>query len=342
MGLKFFSHPAPAAIKKTIWPFFLPHHGCRRQCIYCDQTLQTAESHRPLAELFEIFQTSLESAVKVRRPGFEVAFFGGTFADLPEPWPEQFIRAAMLHRPSGAIDRIRCSTSPEGLTRERLHALKTLGLDVVELGIQTFSDDSLKQSGRGYTGEQALAACRAVKDSGLSLVIQLLPGLPGHGLKDWRRDVTLTSNLEPEAVRIYPCLVVQGTPLESLWRRGEYRPWSLNPTIFALEEALTQLWARGIPVIRIGLAPEPKLLQSLAAGPWHPAMGSMARSRTLHRYIRYHMASLPRPATGLLCPKRHLAEVHGYKREGQIKLERLGLKKQNIRPWDYDRFALTY
>jgi histone acetyltransferase (RNA polymerase elongator complex component) len=45
--------------------------------------------------------------------------------------------------------------------------------------VQDFDDEVLKQSGRGYTGELAEQSCRMIREFGLELGIQLMPGLPG-------------------------------------------------------------------------------------------------------------------------------------------------------------------
>lgn len=111
----------------------------------------------------------------------------------------------------GLVTRVRCFTRPDALEPKRLAGLKDLGLDLVELSIQSFDD-------------QALAACRTVRQAGLSLGVQLLPGLPGDRPGVFRGDVEAVARLAPDCARLYPCLVLKGTELAALWRSGGYAP----------------------------------------------------------------------------------------------------------------------
>ncbi|WP_022663170.1 elongator complex protein 3 [Paucidesulfovibrio longus] len=324
-----FAHPDPQT--KTngprLRPVFLPFAGCPHRCAFCGQHLQTGQRARPLAEMHRALRNDLESARAAMAAGqtrpLELAFYGGTFTALPDsdsgPWPERFLNLAAEYRALGVVGRVRCSTRPDRTDPEMLARLKSLGLDMVELGVQSFDDAALAASGRGYDGETARKGCENVRAAGLRLGVQLMPGLPGDrpGEPDgtFRRDIEMTAALRPDAARLYPCLVIEGTPLAQTWRAGGYRPWSLERARAELAHGLERLWSAGVPVIRIGLHPEADLLPGILAGPWHPALGQMVRSLALCAHVLARARELGSGPKSLQTPRRFSGEIMGHKRE---------------------------
>lgn len=184
---------------------------------------------------------------------------------------------------------------------------------MVELGIQSFSAYTLKRSARNYSPETAKNACQEINNAGLSLGIQLLPGLPGSKQGDFQHDITETINAKPDAVRIYPCLIVKGTGLEKLYRAGKYEPWSLPYTEEEIAMALIRLWSNEIHVIRIGVAHEDGLAENIIAGPNHPALGQKARSQALYLHLCSRLAMLGSKPEHLTVPQKYSGEFWGHK-----------------------------
>jgi histone acetyltransferase (RNA polymerase elongator complex component) len=330
--------PSPVGARAKIFPVFLPLAGCPGRCLYCDQPAQTGQAPEPLGAVLTRARAELFALPEASGP-VELAFYGGTFTALPAPWPARFLDLAAEMKASGRVSRVRCSTRPDAVTLELLADLRSRGLDLVELGVQSFSDAALSASGRGYSGATALAACRMVAEAGLSLGIQLLPGLPGmsgpEGPEGFVRDVECAASLQPELVRLYPCLVLEGTELAQLWRAGEFAPWPLDVAVEALAEALRVLWAARIPAARIGLAEQEGL--RILAGPRHPALGQMARARALLLHVREQLATAQEPATTLFVPRRWQGEVLGQGNELGAEYAALGLRAE---PWDEAEFGL--
>ncbi|MFW6323653.1 MAG: elongator complex protein 3 [Desulfovibrionales bacterium] len=340
MNAEVFFHPAPVHQSRVIRPFFLPFGGCPSRCIYCSQHLQTGENASDLQQKYSLLEDQLEKALATGCSPFELGFFGGTFTSLPSPWPKNFLSLADRYRQAGLITRIRASTRPDAIDGDKIGRLRDWGLDMLELGIQSFSSRVLRASFRGYSGEQAYESCLRLKHSGIDLGIQLLPGLPEHTPADLDCDVDIACSVNPVAVRIYPCLVLDSTPLARMWRNGEYRPWSLEDTVSALSRALAALWLENIQVIRMGLSPEPSLLESILDGPWHPALGYLARSRFLLDFIQLKIEQGPKGERHLFVPQRFQSELWGHKGGNRPLLGRMGLPADRITPWKQSFFLL--
>ncbi|MHC1791246.1 radical SAM protein [Solidesulfovibrio sp.] len=338
---RIFRHPEPAPIRAKVWPVFLTFKGCPGRCVFCAQPVQSGTAPAPLAHILEAMDAGLAAAARAGRGPYELAFYGGVFTALPDPWPERFLAVARRHAQAGTVSRVRCSTRPDACDPALLARLAGLGLSLVEIGAQTFDDAVLAAAGRGHDAAAISLAARRVTEAGLGLGLQLLPGLPGHGPGDLVRDVAATCALAPEIVRLYPCLVVAGTPLAALYRTGAYQPWSLETTLDALAGAVIPLWRAGIRVVRLGLAPEPGLEAAVLAGPRHPALGARVRARALFALVAAEAAALGAAPAGLVGPRRFAGEFFGHAGELLPAYAGLGLSRQTVRFADREDFLLT-
>lgn len=120
-------------------------------------------------------------------------------------------------------------TRPDWLRLQQIDHALHFGTTRVELGIQSVYDDILNRMERGHTVSDSIAATRLAKNAGLKVGYHIMPGLPGSTEK---RDLSAfrtlfrNANFQPDLIKIYPTLIVEGTSLYDLWKRGEYEPLS--------------------------------------------------------------------------------------------------------------------
>ncbi|MDZ7760920.1 MAG: radical SAM protein [Desulfovermiculus sp.] len=333
--------PIPYRAKAPIWPVFLPGLGCPSRCIYCDQRQQTGSSYRSLDHTYSVLAQDLAHAWNTGRRPFELAFFGGSFTALPRSWQIKFVDLARDYKHKGLITSVRCSTRPDCCSWPDLTELAGRGLDIVELGAQTFCPQVLHTCNRDYGPEAIRTASTGVRRAGMGLGIQLLPGLPEHDIRKWLLDIRLTCDLRPDFIRIYPCLVLQGTPLHRMYRQGRFTPWSLERTVQSLSRAYLRLWSADIPVIRMGLHPEPDLMRAIIAGPWHPGLGSLVRGRVLFALIRALCLHMPPGPKSMSCPKVLQGDLWGHQGVYRRRLHHLGLSPQRITYHHQPRIEIT-
>ena len=315
-----------------IIPVFLPFSGCPGRCVYCAQDRQTGSSALPAVEkLLTDAREALERMPALAPgEGRELAFYGGTFTALPDADRRACLRFLADMKVEGRISHARCSTRPDALGPDALLELERNGVGLIELGIQSFSTPVLEASRRGYSGEDALAACRTVQDAGFELGIQLLPGLPGCTPEVFLKDVEQALALRPACMRFYPCLVPEGTVLARWFREGRYAPWSVEETVGALGEALRLAWKAGVPVIRLSVAPEPAFDAALLAGPRHPALGALIQAEALIRSAEEAAAVLGRPPQALYLPRACQGFLYGDKGSLKPRWAALGLVPERI------------
>ena len=284
--------------RQAVVPVFLPFRGCPVRCVFCAQDVQTgiADARHPqgaespcdtgVAAVLHEARQNLHQRHAAGLPPAELAFYGGTFTALPKEDLAACLHVAREALEQGWISSFRCSTRPDRVDAAMLERLRAAGCGVVELGVQSFADSALAASRRGYSGATALAACASVREAGLKLGVQLLPGMPGHTPAHFAHDVPAALAAGAQMLRFYPCLVLEGTGLAALWRAGSYAPWTIETTLDALAGGWLEAARAGVPVIRMGLAPEPGLAEAVLAGPVDSELGGRVKGRALLLAVR--------------------------------------------------------
>ncbi|MCL5984927.1 MAG: tRNA uridine(34) 5-carboxymethylaminomethyl modification radical SAM/GNAT enzyme Elp3 [Candidatus Thermoplasmatota archaeon] len=178
----------------------------------------------------------------------EVILMGGTFTSRPADWQEVTIKRcfdalnrgvspdlASAHQTNETADS-RCvgltiETRPDQASEETLRRLVSWGVTRIEFGVETLRDEVLDHVHRAHDVEAVVAATQRARDLGLKVAYHMMPGLPGMDpAKDLADFGTLFQDerFQPDMLKIYPCLVMRGTPLYDEWKRGEYRPYDTD------------------------------------------------------------------------------------------------------------------
>ncbi len=336
-------YPEPFFKNPKILPIFLPFAGCPRRCIYCDQTLQTGIKTSSLSKHLKDFKKRLLNFFSTKKEPIEIGFFGGTFTGIKEDIALEFLKTAKAYKEKGLILKVRCSTRPDFIKKDLIKKLKEQGLDLIELGVQSFDNRVLEFAKRGYGKEEIFNACKIIKEEGLELGIQLMPGLPLMDSSIWIKDITYTCSLKPDVVRIYPCVVIKGTDLERLYINKTYIPWSLKESIIRVARGVLKLWRKGIKVIRIGLPPQKEILEKILAGPWHPSLGNMVKGHIFKMYILSVLICIkPKKILSIRIPKRFQGDFFGFKGENLRFFNKFGIKKDIIYFHDLGKIELCF
>ncbi len=336
------SFPWPSHKEKTaIMPVFLPFAGCPSRCIYCAQNLQTAEEILPVEKRLAAVQALLEERAMQGRGPCELAFYGGTFTAQKEEHFRYCLSRAEEWLARGLIVRWRCSTRPDSVSYERLCLMRDAGCSCIELGIQSFSDEVLRISNRGYNSEQAVEGMQKVLEAGFALGVQLLPGLPQSTVSGFLSDVEKSLAAGCSLLRFYPCLVVRATVLAKMFEKGEFVPMDTQTAVSALTEGLLLANAAAVPVTRIGVAYEQEFEQHVLAGPRDLSLGTKVRSYALYLALQ---RSLPDGAELLhaFLPAKSQGYCFGHRGENRPLLSGLGVHPGIIRWHDRDEVVLEY
>ena len=267
--------------REQIIPVFVPHLGCPHDCVFCNQRRITGEQTPATAATV---RATLTKARDIPRNGSkrELAFYGGSFTAIPVQEQNELLAAAKAALDDGTIDSVRLSTRPDAVDAETVLRLSRFCVETVEIGAQSMDDEVLRRSGRGHSAADVENSARIVKAAGLTLILQMMTGLPGDTEEKSLETARRLIALKPDGVRIYPTVIVRDTALYEMWQRGEYREHSVEDAVRICAKLLPLFESAGIPVIRLGLNPTDELSGAAVAGAYHPALGELVRSRIMY------------------------------------------------------------
>ncbi|UCG14685.1 MAG: radical SAM protein [Deltaproteobacteria bacterium] len=302
--------------KPLIIPVFVPHEGCRHRCVYCDQVTISGVS-QPFWSATAVRRHIGSYFGRSSRHPVEVAFYGGSFTLLPRSRQLLLLEAVQDCLKRGQINSVRISTRPDAIEADHLGFLRAMGVKTIEIGVQSLSDRVLSASARGHTSKHVYEAMLCLQQHGFEGGLQLMPGLPSDSRDTFLRTVDQSIALRPNCVRLYPTIVLAGTQLDRLYRRGRYEPLALAEAVEWCKEAKQRFAAAAIPVIRMGLQATASLEQPghIVAGPYHPAFGQLVSSAIWRDRMTPLLKETSRRSRRLVihAQSQELADIRGHR-----------------------------
>lgn len=194
---------------------------CIKKCDYCDFYSVTSRSAIP------VFLEALFKEMTMYRGDFDlfdtVYFGGGTPSVLR---PEEIQDALNAVRRNFALSpniEITLEANPGDLDLEYLASLRNLGVNRLNIGVQSFNEEVLKVLGRRHSVGQALSAIEDARKAGFSnLGLDLIYGVPGQEMTQWLETLTQAISLRPEHVSCYQLTVEPHTPLGKRYKQKEF------------------------------------------------------------------------------------------------------------------------
>jgi elongator complex protein 3 len=109
----------------------------------------------------------------------------------------------------------------------------------VELGVQCLSDAIYRKVRRGHSVADVVRSTKILKNSGFKLTYHMMPGLFSTPKEDvgYFRRLFFNEKFQPDMLKIYPALVLQGTGLYQLWKAGKYRPYDTETAAEVIADA---------------------------------------------------------------------------------------------------------
>jgi histone acetyltransferase (RNA polymerase elongator complex component) len=309
-------------------PIFLPHAGCPHQCVFCNQASITGKKETSISgqHLQSRIEAFLKYNHKKRRP-VEIAFFGGNFLGQTTDTVKILLKEAKKFVVRGEVDGIRFSTRPDTIDRQRLELIRDFPVSTVELGVQSMDPGILMTSGRGHSDLDSEHAVGLLRDSHYNIGVQIMIGLPGDDSDKMIKTGQRVADLRPDFIRIYPTLVIRGSPLAKWYQEGKYRPLSLRKAVTRVKDLYLLFQKAGIPVIRMGLQHESGFddPETILAGPYHPAFGHLVYSEIFFDRASMAMASdnTPGETFQISVHPRNVSRMKGLNNENIIKLNAL-------------------
>ena len=265
---------------------FVVHKGCPHMCSFCNQrSISGSQKDITAADVHSAAATAIGSLTSQQVSGGEIAFFGGSFTMIERGYMISLLEAAYEYVEKGIFKGIRVSTRPDGINSEICSILKKYGVTAVELGAQSLDDKVLSMNERGHTAQDVVNASRMLREYGFELGLQMMTGLYGSQDSDSIMTAEKIIALAPATVRIYPTVVLKGTRLCELMKKGEFVPKGIPETVELCARLIPMFENAGIKVIRVGLHSGGGVDEGFAGGAYHPALRELCEGRIYYNHV---------------------------------------------------------
>ena len=197
-------------------------YGCsHNRCAFCDMYDDKHFAMRPMDEIREDFELArrvyrrvervflADGDALMRRTGDLVEILGLVYGLFPE------------------CQRVTCYASPTSLqikSEDELRLLRSKGLQMVYMGLESGCDAVLEKMQKGHTAAEIVAAGQKARRCGLALSVTAISGL--GSVAHWREHAADTaravSEMKPDYLGLLTLMVEPGTPLEAWVREGSF------------------------------------------------------------------------------------------------------------------------
>ena len=318
---------------------FVSDLGCPHRCSFCNQKTISGKITPPTAEDVE---KAVETALSTTECNEgEIAFFGGSFTAIDRGYMLELLSKAYEYVSRGMFRGIRISTRPDCIDTDVLNVLKKYGVTSIELGCQSMDDEVLRLNNRGHASNCVPIAAKLIKDFGFELGVQMMTGLYGDTREKSIETARKLIALEPDTVRIYPTVVLEGTELERLYRKGEYTPQSLEEAVDLCSELLTMFNEKDIKVIRMGLHSGGNVEEGYIAGVYHPAFRELCESRIYLKITEKELEKISAENIEITVGGRYISMLTGQKKSNIRYFEEKGYKVRIVQDNSYPKYKIT-
>ena len=203
-------------LNKTPLGIYIHVPFCRSKCNYCDFYSMPCKDDALMDSYLDAVCAHIKEAGALA-PGYRVdtIYFGGGTPSYFGGDAIAIIMTAIRRNFDVATDaEITFECNPDSVTDKLLHRMRAEGFNRVSMGVQDDHDDMLKKLGRPHTYAQSVAAFQRIRKAGFRNVsLDLMYGLPGQTLQDWRDTLENVLKMNPEHFSCYGLKLEEGTPL---------------------------------------------------------------------------------------------------------------------------------
>lgn len=266
-------------------------YHCPGRCIYCPQEPGMPKSYlsnEPAAQRakLNLFDPIRQVDMRIQAlennghqvDKIEIIVLGETWSAYPKRYQTSFIRdlfyAANTHGSKNQRKRqglkeeqkinetakykiigLTLETRPDHITTAEIKRLRMLGTTRMQIGVQHTDNKILDLIQRDHPIEESIRATRMLKEAGFKVDHHYMPDLPGSTpAKDLKmfKYVYTSPDLQPDQIKIYPCVVNEYAPLYQWYKKGKYKPYKPADLLKLLLEIkkITPPWIRINRLIR--------------------------------------------------------------------------------------------
>lgn len=191
---------------------------CKVKCVYCDfYSITKREKQIPLFTECLLKEIDLYKEYS-EKWSFDTIFFGGgTPSILPAKYLEQILQKLHDTFDTSKVTEISLEANPGEAPFEHLKDIKSLGVNRISMGFQSFDDKILKLLGRLHEAKDCFNTFKNVRKAGFDNInADMIFNIPGLSVNNWKKDLNKLLELDPEHISAYSLTVEPSTKLFNL------------------------------------------------------------------------------------------------------------------------------
>jgi len=198
---------------------------CKRKCHYCNFfSLASSKNKNAFTDVL-LKEISLEQSYLESFP-VQTIYFGGGTPSLLEPSGIQKILETLVKFFSISKNpEITLEANPDDINPESLKELRSLGINRLSIGIQSFFDRDLLFLNRIHSARTAQRSILDARNAGFqNLSIDLIYGIPGQVSSSWDQNLEIALSLEVPHISAYALTIEKKTILDLFIRQNKIPP----------------------------------------------------------------------------------------------------------------------
>ena len=194
---------------------------CVSKCAYCDFLSRPGKTDE-MERYAESLSDEIESSEELSECECDTVFLGGgTPTAMPPFLLERIFKSLYVRTTILAGAEVTAEANPGTLGPETLGALRHMGVNRLSVGLQAWQGRLLRTLGRAHGAAEFAAQYENAINAGFSNInVDLIFGIPGQTLPDWRETLEETASFKPRHISVYGLTAEPGTPLGDSVREG--------------------------------------------------------------------------------------------------------------------------
>lgn len=185
---------------------------CRQACHYCNFHFSTKLNYQE--EMLDAFEREIQLRIKELPSHLESIYFGGGSPSLLSPRSiERLINGVYKFvKPDEKVE-ITVEVNPDDVSYKYLKEIKSVGVNRLSIGIQSFFDAELKLMNRIHNVGQGIDSLEWTAQLFDNFSVDLIYGIPSSVLSTWKTNLNRVLTFNPPHLSIYALTVEPKTAL---------------------------------------------------------------------------------------------------------------------------------
>tara|TARA_B110000116_G_scaffold101010_1_gene87831 strand:+ start:1899 stop:3023 length:1125 start_codon:yes stop_codon:yes gene_type:complete len=198
---------------------------CKQACSYCNFHFRITQKDK--AEMLKCINLELElRQLYLKNKTIETIYFGGgTPSILSKSEIKSILDSISNIYKIKENAEITLECNPDDLTKNKLIAVKEVGINRLSIGVQSFVDADLKFMNRSHNATQSKSCIQMAQQVGFNnITIDLIYGLPNQSLSDWKKNLNKMFALDIPHFSSYALTIEEKTVLKHLVEQKKIIP----------------------------------------------------------------------------------------------------------------------